>query len=107
MRRSNLDQNANDDNIDQFKRNDDFSEELSSKVSALKSLSIEIGSEIKYQNSFLSDMHQNFEGSSSLLNSSIKRLKNISKMGKDKFILRLLLYCFIIFFILYLYIKFI
>eukprot|EP00794_Sanderia_malayensis_P016689 gene16689-18383_t len=56
------------------KENDEMVDHLSSKVKALKSLSIEIGDEVKYQNTLLNDMHGEFDNTGSFLSSTMARL---------------------------------
>jgi len=85
--------------------NDRMADELSGKVRALKSLSIDIGNEVRTQNSLLGDMDDEFDSSGGLLQSTMARLTNISKAGHHKLMWYLILFALFVFFICYLSIK--
>ncbi|CAM1321078.1 BET1 (predicted) [Pycnogonum litorale] len=79
---------------------------LQNKIHALKSLSIDIGSEVRTQNKLLNEMDDDFDSSKGILSSTMSKLLRVSKAGYSRHILYLLLFSFIVFFVLYLYLKF-
>ncbi|CAG2182263.1 unnamed protein product [Oppiella nova] len=78
---------------------------LRNKVGALKSLTLDMGEEIKDQNLFLKDMDNTFDSSWGLLSSSVNRVKRIATSGQNRHILYLFLFAFFVFFIIYVIMK--
>ncbi|KAH3877230.1 BET1 homolog [Dreissena polymorpha] len=85
--------------------NDQKEEQLSSKVKALKSLTIDIGTEVRDQNRMLLGMDTDFDSSTGLLEASMKKLKFITQMGGHRQILYLVLFCFFVFFICWIIVR--
>ncbi|XP_034747928.1 BET1 homolog [Etheostoma cragini] len=85
--------------------NEHLQEGLRSKVSALKSLSIDIGTEVKYQNKVLEEMDSDFDSTGGLLGATIGRVKQLSRGSQTKLLCYMLLFCLFIFFVLYWFIK--
>lgn len=85
--------------------NDRQEELLSGKVKALKSLTIDIGNEVRDQNKFLKGMDDDFDSSSNLLQATMGRLKFITKSGSCKQMCYLLLFCLFVFFICWIIIR--
>lgn len=85
--------------------NEHLQEGLRAKVNALKSLSIDIGTEVKYQNKMLEDMDSDFDSTGGLLGATIGRVKQLSRGSQTKLLCYMLLFCFFVFFILYWFIK--
>jgi len=85
--------------------NDRMADELSTKVRALKSLSIDIGNEVRTQNRLLGDMDDEFDSSGGLLQSTMARLTNISKAGHHKLMWYLILFALVVFFVCYIAIR--
>jgi len=85
--------------------NDDMADNLSGKIKALKSLTIDIGSEVREQNAFLKQMDNDFDGSTGLLGSTMKRVTDLAKAGHFRFIFYLLAFSMFVFFICWLIIK--
>ncbi|XP_006636080.1 BET1 homolog [Lepisosteus oculatus] len=81
--------------------NENLSEGLRAKVSALKHLSIDIGTEVKYQNKMLSDMDSDFESTGGLLGATMGRLKLLSRGSQTRLFCYLLLFALFVFFVLY------
>ncbi|ESO90284.1 hypothetical protein LOTGIDRAFT_217988 [Lottia gigantea] len=81
-------------------------DQLSSKVSTLRSLTIDIGNEVRSQNKMLLDMDNDFDKSGGLLSSSMSRLKAIAKAGGHKFICYILMFALFVFFVCYMIVKF-
>ncbi|KAK6191546.1 BET1 homolog [Patella vulgata] len=81
-------------------------DQLSSKVSALRTLTIDIGTEVRSQNKMLNDMDNDFDKSGGLLASSMNRLKAIAKSGGHRFIFYLLLFALFVFGVCWMIVKF-
>ncbi|XP_065072111.1 BET1-like protein [Rhopilema esculentum] len=56
---------------------------LSSKISTLKNIALDIENEAKYQNSYLDGMGDDMETTSSLLGGSVKRLSHMISSGSS------------------------
>ncbi|XP_028317398.1 BET1 homolog [Gouania willdenowi] len=85
--------------------NEHLQEGLKAKVNALKSLSIDIGTEVKYQNKVLEDMDSDFDSTGGLLGATIGRVKHLSRGSQTKLLCYMLLFCFFVFVVLYWYMK--
>ncbi|KAL0107962.1 hypothetical protein PUN28_014903 [Cardiocondyla obscurior] len=86
--------------------NERMTEELKDKIHALKSLSIDIGHEVKYQDKMLKDMDDDFERTSGSLFGSVARVLRLSKAGHNYYILYLFLFSIAVFFVLWIVLKF-
>ncbi|KAJ8298899.1 hypothetical protein KUTeg_022959 [Tegillarca granosa] len=86
--------------------NQRLEDELSGKVKALKSLSIDIGDEVREHNKLLGEMDNQFDSSGGLLQSSMNRLLAISKSGGHKFIFYMLLFALFVFFMCWVIVRF-
>ncbi|XP_043282510.1 BET1 homolog isoform X2 [Venturia canescens] len=86
--------------------NERMAEELQGKIHALKSLSIDIGTEVKYQHKMLNDMDEDFEKTSGSLSSSVARVLRMAKAGHNCYILYLFLFSIGVFFVMWIIIKF-
>eukprot|EP00123_Amoebidium_parasiticum_P012244 comp21218_c0_seq1/m.28857 comp21218_c0_seq1/g.28857 ORF comp21218_c0_seq1/g.28857 comp21218_c0_seq1/m.28857 type:complete len:120 (-) comp21218_c0_seq1:377-736(-) len=80
--------------------NDSLILDLHNKVGMLKNLSHGIGDEVRAQNRFLDDMHDDFDKSNNLLTSSMRRLKTLAAKGGGNFCY-LSLFCIFVFFVTY------
>ncbi|XP_043923587.1 BET1 homolog isoform X1 [Protopterus annectens] len=85
--------------------NENLTEDLRAKVTALKSLSIDIGNEVKQQNTFLSGMDSTFDSTGGFLGATMGRLKILSRGSHSKVICHMLLFALFVFFVLYWVIK--
>ncbi|XP_014249331.1 BET1 homolog isoform X2 [Cimex lectularius] len=86
--------------------NDAMTENLKDKIGALKSLSIDIADEVKYQDKLLRDMDEDFDRTGGFLGNTINRVLRLSKGSHNYYILYLFLFSFFVFFILYIALKF-
>ncbi|KAI4478733.1 BET1 homolog [Polistes fuscatus] len=86
--------------------NEKMTEELSTKIHALKSLSIDIGTEVKYQDKVLRGMDDDFERTSGSLSASVGRVLRLAKAGHNYYILYLFLFSIAVFFVLWIVLKF-
>ncbi|XP_075778474.1 BET1 homolog [Pelodiscus sinensis] len=85
--------------------NERLTESLRTKVSAIKSLSIEIGTEVKNHNKMLSDMDSDFDSTGGLLGATIGRLKTLSRGSQTKLLCYMMLFALFVFFVIYWIIK--
>ncbi|KAJ8669855.1 hypothetical protein QAD02_001114 [Eretmocerus hayati] len=85
--------------------NDGMAEELRGKIQALKSLSIDIGSEVKFQNGILHDMDDDFERTNSTLFGSMSRVLRLAKGRHNYYTVYLFLFALVVFFTLWIFIK--
>ncbi|KAK0170467.1 hypothetical protein PV328_011027 [Microctonus aethiopoides] len=86
--------------------NERLEEDLKDKIHALKTLSIDIGTEVKYQDKMLRGMDDDFERTSGSLTSSVARVIRMSKAGHNYYILYLFLFSILVFFVLWIVLKF-
>ncbi|EDO38457.1 predicted protein [Nematostella vectensis] len=104
--------------------NDRLTESLSGKVKALKSLSIDIGHEVRTQNKLLQEMlsidigHEvrtqnkllqemddDFDTSGSLLSATMGRLSALTKKGHHKVMCYMILFCFFVFLVAWYFVR--
>ncbi|XP_054715354.1 BET1 homolog [Uloborus diversus] len=78
---------------------------LKTKISTLKSLSIDIGHEVRTQNQMLNAMDDDFDSSAGLLSSTMGRVVRLAKAGHNRYILYLLLFSFFVFLVIYIIVK--
>jgi len=81
-------------------------EEMKGKVKALKSLSIDIGTEVREQNKFLNEMDSDFDSSSGLLGKTMGRLKALTNAGHWKLWLYVAAFAFFVFFMCWVIVRF-
>lgn len=86
--------------------NEQMTSELKDKIGALKSLSIDIGNEVKYQDKLLRDMDNDFERTGGFLGNTINRVIRLGKGSHNYYIFYLFLFSILVFFILYIILKF-
>ncbi|XP_076471676.1 BET1 homolog [Babylonia areolata] len=116
MRRSNMNQPGygNGQHQGQYQPTADMLEEenshlteaLRGKVQALKSMSIDIGTEVKEQNKVLNAMDEDFDKSGNFLQATMDRLKRLTRAGHYKLWIYLLLFVFFVFFMCWVIIRF-
>lgn len=85
--------------------NDEMTEELRGKIHALKSLTIDIGNEVKHQDRLLRDIDDDFEKTGGFLGHTMSRVLRLSKGRHNYYICYLMLFACVVFFILYVVIK--
>ncbi|XP_046860500.1 BET1 homolog [Xenia sp. Carnegie-2017] len=84
--------------------NDRMVDDLSNKVQALKSLTIDIGNEVRAQNQMLRGMDDDFDKTGSFLSATMGRLTALTNKGHQWIMCYLLLFCVFVFFVVY-YLK--
>jgi|ERR1711902_231123 len=81
--------------------NDKAESELRSKVSALKSLSIDIGVEVREHNKLLKEVDDEFDSTFGQLQHNIQRVLKLVKSGSRYHMLYLFLFCLFVFFVIW------
>ena len=79
--------------------------ELKGKISALKSLSKDIGIEIVEQNNYLKSMDDQFDSTDSMFRNTIGKVMQLAKSKHKYYIYYLLAFCLFVFLVLWLYIR--
>lgn len=97
-----LSQNSNE--IEE--ENDRMTNELQEKIGVLKSLSIDIGNEVKYQDKLLRDVDDDMDRTGGFLGTTMNKVLRLSRGSHNYYILYLFLFSIFVFFILYLVLKF-
>jgi len=86
--------------------NDQLTTQLRSKVKTLKSLTINIGEEVRSQNQLLNDMDDDFSRSGSVLQKTLRRLGVMSRSLHNYHTPLLLAFVVFVFVVLWLALKF-
>ena len=86
--------------------NESMTDHLKDKIHALKSLSIDIGNEVQYQDKMLRGMDDDFERTSGSLTGSVARVLRLSKGSHSYYILYLFIFSIVVFFVLWVALKF-
>ncbi|MPC08789.1 BET1 homolog [Portunus trituberculatus] len=86
--------------------NEHLTTQLKDKVKTLKSVSIEIRNEVRGQNTMLGEMDDEFFRSGNLLERSMKRLGLISRGSQHCHLPILFAFCFVVFLLLWVALKF-
>ncbi|XP_028672917.1 BET1 homolog [Erpetoichthys calabaricus] len=81
--------------------NDKLTDSLKAKVNALRTLSIDIGTEVKFQNTMLGQMDTDFDSTGGLLGATMGRLKRLSRGSQTKLFCYLMLFVLFVVFVLY------
>ena len=79
-------------------------EDLKGKIGALKSLSIDIGAEVREHNKLLRDMDDGFDSNAGLLQQSMSKVMQMAKSSSRYHMLYLFLFCLFVFMVLWMYI---
>lgn len=87
--------------------NERMTEQLKDKIHALKTLSIDIGNEVQYQDKMLKGMDEDFERTSGSLTSSVARVLRLSKGSHNYYIIYLFLFSIVVFVVLWITLKFV
>ena len=97
---------SQDDAFEAEVENDHLVNGLRSKVTVLKSLTLDMGEEIKSQNFLLKDMDNEFDSTWGLLSSSMGRVKKLALAGHNRYIWYLMLFSLFVFLFIYMIIRF-
>jgi len=94
------------DNNEIEQENERVAQELSEKIGVLKSLSIDIGNEVQFQHKLLRDVDDDMDRTGGFLGKTMARVVKLSRGSHNYIILYLFVFAIIVFFILYLVLKF-
>lgn len=86
--------------------NERMAEELKGKVTALKSLTIDIGNEVRYQDKLLRGIDDDMDRTGGFLSNTMSRVVRLGKSGHQKYMCYMFLFALFVFLLLYLVIKF-
>eukprot|EP00116_Pleurobrachia_bachei_P016452 sb/3476714/ len=87
------------------RENDQLISSLQGKVAALKSLTIDIGTEVGEQNKYLNGMDNEFDFGEGLLGNTMKRLQIMAAKSNKRFTLYLVVFGFGCFLLIYYVVK--
>ena len=88
-----------------FGNEEDLEDTLMNKTAKLKQVTISLGNEIRDSNKFLKDLDKDFDNSKGFLESTIGRVKRLSRSGNCKIYFYLIGFSMFVFLVLYLVIK--
>lgn len=86
--------------------NERLASELQGKIGALKSLTIDIGDEVRYQDKMLRGIDDDMERTGGFLSNTMARVVRLGKNGHQKYLCYMFLFVILVFFILYVTLKF-
>ncbi|KAI8041212.1 BET1 homolog [Drosophila gunungcola] len=87
--------------------NEQAAEELKQKIGALKSLTIDIGNEVRYQDKLLRGIDDDMDRTSGFLGNTMTRVVRLAKQGGGaRQMCYMFLFVLVVFFILWLTLKF-
>ncbi|XP_065192655.1 BET1 homolog [Sycon ciliatum] len=85
--------------------NDRIVESMTAKVAQLKSVSLDIGREVREQNAELLGMGSEFDNAGGLLGSTMKRLGLMSKAGHNNWMCYMIAFVLFVFFVTYFLVR--
>lgn len=86
--------------------NERMTQDLAEKIGVLKSLSIDIGTEVQYQHKLLRDVDDDMDRTGGFLGKTMGRVLRMSRGSHNYIVLYLFVFALLVFFILYLVLKF-
>lgn len=86
--------------------NERLASELQGKIGALKSLTIDIGNEVRYQDKLLRGIDDDMERTGGFLSNTMARVVRLGKNGHQKYMCYMFLFVVFVFIILYVSLKF-
>ncbi|ETN64339.1 hypothetical protein AND_003927 [Anopheles darlingi] len=85
--------------------NERMAEELKGKIGALKSLTIDIGNEVRYQDRLLRGMDEDMDRTGGFMSNTIGRVVRLGKGGHRNYMCYMFLFVLAVFFLLYIVLK--
>ncbi|ERL86632.1 BET1 homolog [Dendroctonus ponderosae] len=85
--------------------NERMTHELAEKIGVLKSLSIDIGTEVQHQHKLLRDVDDDMDRTGGFLGKTMSRVAKLSRGSHNYIVLYLFVFALLVFFILYLALK--
>lgn len=86
--------------------NERLAEELQGKIGALKSLTIDIGDEVRYQDKLLRGIDDDMDRTGGFLSTTMSRVIRLGKNGHQKYMCYMFLFVLGVFLLLYITLKF-
>lgn len=86
--------------------NQRLTDELQGKIGALKSLTIDIGNEVRYQDKLLRGFDDDMDRTGGFLSNTMNRVVRLGRGGHHKHMLYMFLFALGVFLLLYLVLKF-
>lgn len=86
--------------------NERLAEELQGKIGALKSLTIDIGNEVRYQDKLLRGIDDDMDRTGGFLSTTMSRVIRLGRNGHQKYMCYMFLFVLGVFFVLYITLKF-
>lgn len=86
--------------------NQRLTDELQGKIGALKSLSIDIGHEVRYQDKLLRGLDDDMDRTSGFLGNTMRRVVRMGQNGHQKYMFYMFLFVLFVFLLLYVVLKF-
>lgn len=86
--------------------NERQAEELKHKIGALKSLTIDIGNEVRYQDKLIRGIDDDMDRTGGFLGNTMSKVLRLRKHGGNKHMCYMFLFVLFVFFLLYFIIKF-
>lgn len=85
--------------------NQRLTDDLQGKIGALKSLTIDIGHEVRYQDKLLRGIDDDMDRTGGFLSNTMSRVVRLGKGGHQKYMCYMFLFALAVFLLLYLVIK--
>lgn len=85
--------------------NERMTEELRGKIGALKSLTIDIGDEVRYHDKLLRGMDEDMDRTGGFLSNTMNRVVRLGRNGHQKYMCYMFLFALFVFLLLYFVIK--
>lgn len=85
--------------------NERLADELSGKIGALKSLTIDIGHEVRYQDKLLRGIDDDMDRTGGFLSNTMARVVRLGRNGHQKYMCYIFLFALFVFLLLYFVIK--
>lgn len=85
--------------------NERLAEELQGKVGALKSLTIDIGNEVRYQDKLLRGIDDDMDRTGGFLSTTMSRVIRLGRNGHQKYMCYMFLFVLGVFLLLYITLK--
>ncbi|XP_059490920.1 BET1 homolog [Neocloeon triangulifer] len=86
--------------------NERMTDQLKDKIGSLRTLCIDMGTEVKYHNKLLTEMDDDMEGSRGFIGKAMDRVIRLSKGSHNYHLVYLFLFCLFVFFLLWIILKF-
>ncbi|XP_058463378.1 BET1 homolog [Malaya genurostris] len=96
--------NQNHDALEE--ENERMADELKGKIGALKSLTIDIGNEVRYQDKLLRGIDEDMDRTGGFMSNTITRVVRLGKGGHRSYMCYMFLFVMFVFFVLFLMLKF-